>query len=232
MAITGIIILILIIISISVYHKKHSTQAQTPVEIIATSIAEKVANVFSSTPNTLAIVCSKYYADQLYVGKTLKLDSSLKVMFTKLLFGFPDAPLMVKSFQYFDIDGNPFEQVTFDKIGAKNYIMLHDEFEQTNYFLNRVMSHGIGIADSSPMIDQDEIELEEHGQKYLYKDYSGLIAVKVIDCIGVTRDRLIRVYTRELTPEDNEFLVTIMDKPDVVDYYIGFQISIHQLEDL
>lgn len=227
-----LIVLVLIIISISVYRRKHTNHTQTSVEIIATSVADKVTNVFNSTPSTPAVLYSKYFPDQLYVGKITKLDASLKVMFTNLLFGFPDAPLIVGSFQYFEIDGNPFEQVTFDKIGAKNYIMLHDSYEETNYFLNRVMTQSVSINETPAMAEQDEIELVENDQKYLYQDFSGLIEVKVSDDKGFKNNRLIRVYSREITPDDSEFLVTIMDKPNVVDYFIGFNISIIQLEDI
>lgn len=231
--IVGGIVIVLIIISIAVYRKKHTNHTQTPVEIIATNVAERATNMFSSTPSVPAVIRSIYFPDQLYVSKTVKLDSSLKVMFTNLLFGFPDAHLVVEKFQYFEIDGNRFEEVVFEKIGPKNYIMLHDSYEETNYFLNRVMTQGVSANVIPPMASQDEIELVENGQKYLYQDFSGLIEVVVRDELGgFNNQRLIRVYSREITPEDNEFLICMQDKSGVVDYYIGFNISIHQLEDL
>lgn len=232
---TGLIVLALLVIGlfigIALYRKKHN-KTQTSAEIIATGVANKVTNMFDLQPPAPQVVHSKFFPDQLYIGKTVKLDPTLKVMFTNLLFGFPVSPLIVSDFSYFDIDGNQFEQVTFDKIGAKSYIMLHDSFEETNYFLNRVMSQGVAKNETPPMAEQEEITLTEAGQTYVYKDFSGLIEVKVRDEKGFKHHRLIRVYNRELTPEDDEYLITIMDKPDVVDYYIGFNISVLQLEDL
>jgi hypothetical protein len=226
------ILILLLVVSISVYRKKHTTHAQTPVEIIATGIAERVTNILSSTPTPLAVLKSIYY-DRLYVGKTLTLDSSLKAMLTNVLFGFPIDPLIVSSFKYFDIDGNPFEEVVFDKIGAKNYIMMHDEFEGVNYFLNRVMTNGVQTGETPPMVDQDVITLTEDGVDYEYQDFSGLMNVTMRDSKGnILNDRLIRVYSRELRSDDDEYLVTIMDSPNAIEYYIGFQISIHQLEDI
>jgi len=229
--ITVLAILGLLIISVSVYRKKHTDHAQTPVEIIATSVAEKATNMFNSKPAAPVVIRSKYFPDQLYIGKTIKLDSSLKFMFTNLLFGFPDAPLIVKEFKYFEIDGNPFEEIVFEKVGAKNYIMLHDSFEETNYFLNRVMTKNTAGYPRMLMVE-DEVSLTENDQKYVYQDFSGLIEVKVRDDKGFKNNRLIRVYAREITPDDSEYLILIVDKPDVLDYYIGFTTSIHQLEDL
>lgn len=230
--ITILIVLLLITISISVYRRKHSEHPQTPVEIVATSIADKVTNVFNSTPSAPAIIRSEYFPDKLYVGKTLKLDSTLKLMLTNVLFGFPDSPLIVKEFKKFKIDDNTFEETVFDKIGAKDYIMLHDVYEETNYFLNRVMSQTVAPHQVPPMAEQDTIELTENEQTYVYEDFSGLIEVKVTDEKGFKNNRLIRVYSRDINEDDQEFLICIMDKPDVVHYYIGFHISIHQLEDL
>jgi hypothetical protein len=224
--------LVAIFIGIALYRKSQN-KTQNTAEIIATGVADKVTNMFDLQPPTSQIIYSKFFPDQLYVGKTVKLDPTLKVMFTNLLFGFPDSPLIVGGFSYFDIDGNPFEQIAFDKIGTKSYIMLYDTYEETNYFLNRVMSQGVAKNETPPMAKQDEITLTEKDQTYVYKDFSGLIEVKVRDEIGrFKNNRLIRVYNRELTPDDDEYLICILDKPDVVDYYIGFNISVLQLEDL
>ena len=127
----GLIVLALLIIGlfigIALYRKKQNKTQTTP-EIIATGVADKVTNMFDSRPATPQIIRSNYFPDQLYVGKTVKLDPTLKAMFTNLLFGFPDSPLIVGGFSSFDIDGNQFEQITFDKVGPKSYIMLHDSY--------------------------------------------------------------------------------------------------------
>lgn len=168
-----------------------------------------------------SLIKSEFYPDQLYVGKMVKLDASLKSIFRNALFGFPTDPLIVKAFNYFSIDDNKFEEIVFDKIGVKNYIMLHDSFENINYFLNRLMTQAVDET-----ITQDAITLNENDKEYVYNDMSGLIEVNVSN-----HQRLIRVYSRDITADDQEFLVLIQDKPDVIDFYIGFNISVLQLED-
>jgi len=176
--IVGLIVLAVLLLGVFWFvskQRKDNGIAQTPAEIIATSVGDRVTNVFSSTPATPKVVHSRYFEDQLYVGKTVKLDSTLKVMLTNVMFGFPDSPLIVGGFRYFDIDGNTFEEVVFDKIGNKNYIMLYDSFEESIYFLNRVMTTGVYGTELPPMASQDVIELTEDDKTYAYEDFSGLI---------------------------------------------------------
>lgn len=196
-------------------------------------MAPEKSTVFSSKANTQNVVRSKFFPDVLYVGKTSKLDPTLRVMFPNVLFGFPVDPLIVSGFRYFKVDDNPFEEVIFEKLGDKNYIMLYDKHENQIYFLNRLMSQVIGKNETPPMASQDIISLEENATIYYYNDFSGLIETQVEEN-GRLRNqyRLIRVYEREVTPDDNEYLICMMDKTDVIDYYIGFNISIHQLEEV
>jgi hypothetical protein len=195
-------------------------------------IEEQVMFNRFASPAVPTISRSKFFPDQLYVGKISKLDTSIRYLLTNLLFAFPTDPLIVKEFKLFDIDGNEFEEVVFDKLGVKNYIMLIDHVEQNIYFLNRVMSTTINSGDIPPMACQDVIELEEGGTTFEYTDMSGLIEVQVSQFGSHKNNRLIRVYEREVTPEDQEFLICIQDKPGVVDYYLGFNITINQLEDI
>lgn len=191
-----------------------------------------VINPFAK-PVTPSVVHSKFFPDQLYVGKTVKLDPTMEFILDNLLFAFPTDMLMVKEFKYFDIDGNPFEEVVFDKIGPKNYTALYDQSEHVIYFLNRVMSATINPGELPPMASQDVIELEENDNKYQYNDMSGLIEVRVTSQNTYSsHNRLIRVYERPITDEDSEYLICMCDKPDVVDYYIGFIVTINQLQDL
>jgi hypothetical protein len=177
-----------------------------------------------------AIHRSKYFPDDLYIGRMAKLDPSLKVMFKNVLFGFPIDPLIVNKFLYFDIDGNPFEEVQFDKIGVKDYILLYDTTEKVIYFLNKLMTIGIPEGEQPAMVTDDVIVLEEAGEKYTYNDFSGLIKVRVTSAGDSAFDRLIRVYQREITPDDNEYCIMMMNTPGVVSIYIGFNIGIIQLE--
>ena len=178
------------------------------------------------------IVRSKFFPDLWYVGKTFKLDSTLRVMFPNALIAFPTDILTIKEFRYFDIDGNDFEEVIFEKQGDKTYIMLYDKFEHNIYFLNRVMSQYLNAGDTPPMAQYDSIPLEENGNEYVYADMSGLLEVQVSGKNISRHGRLIRVYEREVTPEDNEYLICMLDKKDTVDYFIGFFIDKSQLEDL
>lgn len=190
-----------------------------------------VLNPFTPKKSGPTIERSKFFPDQLYVGKTVRLDPTMEFILDNLLFAFPSDPLIVQDFKYFSIDGNPFEEVGFEKIGPKSYIALYDKSEHSIYFLNRVMSATINPGEVPPMASQDVIELEENGNKYQYNDMSGLIEVSVTG--NITRhDRLIRVYERAVNDQDSEYLICICDKPDVVDYYLGFNITINQLQDL
>lgn len=192
-----------------------------------------VKNPFDNTPKAFDnVVRSKFYPDRLYVGKTSKLDPTLRVMFPNALFGFPTESLTVQEFNYFTIDGNEFEEVVFERTGDQQYVMLIDTYEHNIYFLNKVMSQQIQNGDTPPMASQDSIVLEENEKEYTYEDMSGLIEVRVSNKNHSSHGRLIRVYEREVTPEDNEYLICMLDKPTVVDYYIGFHIQMIQLENL
>ena len=193
---------------------------------------DPTVGIFSSKPSTPAIVRSKFFSDQLYVGKQVKLDPSLRVMLNNLLFLFPTDALIVDKFKYFDVEGNPFEEIDFQKIGTSGYRVLYDKFENTMYFLNHVMTTNIGDGEVPPMASQDVVTLTENDDTYEYTDMSGLLQVSLKQDGQYGKDRLIRVYEREITPDDNEYLICIMDKHNVVDYYVGFNISPLQLEDI
>lgn len=186
---------------------------------------KKVLNIMNTTSPTITTT-SRFHSDDLYIGKTSKLDPTLRTMFPNALFGFPTNPLIVKGFKYFDIDGNQFEEVEFDKIGDKDYILLYDSFENTNYFLNRLMTQA-----TSDVITQDIITLDEAENEYVYEDLSGLIEINVTQTGQTTASNLIRVYAREVTTGENEYLILIQDA-NVVKFYVGFQISLLQLEEI
>ncbi len=192
-----------------------------------------VKNPFDNKPTAAeTIVRSKIYPDLLYVGKSSKLDPTLRVMFPNALIAFPTDILTVKEFRYFEIDGNEFEEVIFEKQDRKEYTMLIDTYEHKIYFLNRVMSQQVEDGIIPPMGCQESIVLDENDTEYEYIDMSGLIEVNVSQEGRQSIKRQIRVYEREVTPEDNEFLVCMREKPTVCDYYIGFHIETVQLEDL
>ena len=188
--------------------------------------------IFSSKPTTPAVIRSKFFPDQLYVNKQIKLDPLLRVMLKNLLFLFPTDALIVDKFKYFDVDGNPFEEIDFQRIGNASYRVLFDKFENTMYFLNHVMSTTLTDGEVPPMASQDVVTLTENEDTYEYTDMSGLLNVQLSSSGLYGKDRLIRVYEREITPEDNEYLICIMDTHNVVDYYVGFNISHLQLEDI
>lgn len=169
---------------------------------------------------------SRFYPDQLYIGSMSKLDPLLRVIYPNALFGFPTNPLIVKGFKYFDIDGNEFEEVEFDKIGDKDYILLYDSFENTTYFLNRLMTQA-----TSDVITQDTITLDEADNEYVYEDLSGLLNIQVTQHDQPTVSKLLRVYAREVTIGENEYLMLIQDA-NTVKFYVGFQISTAQLEEV
>jgi hypothetical protein len=185
---------------------------------------------------TAPFIRSKVFPDKQYVGQMSKLDPSLRVMFPNVLFGFPTDPLIVKEFKYFEVDNNKFEVIVFDNIGTKHYILIHDSYENTTYFLNRLMTQAT-TNDYAP-ITQDVIVLDENDTGYTYTDLSGLIEIQVYsennkgERQNIQNNSLIRVYEREVTPDDNEFLFLMCDKPSVIDYYVGFRISILQLENI
>lgn len=186
----------------------------------------------TTTTSTAPIINSKYFPDDWYVGKTSKLDPTLRTMFPNALFGFPVNPLTIKEFRYFSIDGNQFEEVVFSQPGQQDYIIMYDSLEHNIYFLNRVMSQSINDGEVPQMVENDSIVLEENNNEYVYNDMSGLIEVDVTGKSTSSHSRLIRVYEREVTEEDNEFCICVMDKPNRVDYYVGFLIERIQLEDL
>lgn len=202
-----------------------------PSIILPTSETSQVG-IFSSKPSAPAIVRSKFFPDQLYVGKQVILDSSLRVMLNNLLFLFPTDALIVDKFKYFDVEGNSFEEIDFQKIGTSSYRVLYDNVESTMYFLNHVMTTNLDDGEVPPMASQDVVTLTENDDTYEYTDMSGLLQVTLNQDGQYGKDRLIRVYEREITPEDNEYLICIMDKHNVVDYYVGFNISPLQLEDI
>lgn len=182
-----------------------------------------------------SIVSSEFFPDQLYVGKTVKLDPSLKFMLKGTVVGFPEDPLIVKGFKYFNLDQNRFEQVDFEKVGPKDFMMLYDSFEKQIYFLNRLTSVSVAKGETPPMATQDIMKMDENDISYLFEDFSGLIETSVSQKDGhSTTARLIRVYNRAITPDDDEYLMCIMDSTDlsVVHYYAGFNINIDQLENL
>lgn len=217
-----VLVAIIWVIHVIVLYKKGSSAKR----VVEDTMVNKV---FSAAAKTQSVIRSKYFPDKLYVGKALRLDRSLRVMYPNALFGFPSDLLIVKGFQYFDIDGNPFEEIIFDKLGEQDYIALYDKFEDTVYFLNRLMSQPVADNEMPAMASQDTITLSENGELFEYIDMSGLIKVQVTDQL---HPRMIRVYTREVAHEEHEYLICISDDPSVVHYYIGFNISLLQLENI
>lgn len=202
---------------------KYFTKGNTVIQSIKETT---VLNPFN-TKSTQSVIRSSFFPDQLYVNKMVKLDPSIKHLFPSLLFAFPTDQLIVKKFNYFDIDGNKFEEVVFDNIGVSGYMTLIDSVEDNLYFLNRLMSLTIPEGIVPEHVLNDVISLTEDGVVYVYEDMSGLITV---DLNG--KDRLIRVYSRDVNQDNSEYLICIQDELDVVHYYVGFLISITQLEDI
>lgn len=190
---------------------------------------------FDKKETAPSIVSSEFFPDHLYVGKTIKLDPSLKFMLKGTVAGFSEDPLIVKGFKYFNIDQNRFEQVDFEKVGQKDFMMLYDSFEKQIYFLNRLTSATIPSGEKPPMATQDILKMDENGVNYMFEDFSGLIETSVSqkDSYSII-GRLIRVYSRVITPDDDEYLICIVDSNNmnVVHYYAGFNINIDQLENL
>lgn len=224
----GIIVGLVVILAIWYYIRLvQATKGETPVH-----------NPLRTQPTAPAVVRSRFLQDDIYVGKTVKLDPSLRVMFPNVLFGFPTGNLIVKDFRYFQINGNDFEEIVFEKQDDKDYIILYDSLEHDIYFLNRVMSQSLQPGEVPVMGTNESIDLEENGNHYVYTDISGLLEVTVSGKNISTYDRVIRMYEREVTPDDNEYLICMCNASAkqgtnmVVDFYIGFMIQKQQLEDI
>ena len=194
-------------------------------------VSQHRGTIFDNTMVS-AVKRSKFFPDDLYIGRMAKLDTSLKYLFKNVLFGFPVDPLIVSKFAYFNVDDTPFEEVRFDKIGTKDYILLYDSYEKVIYFLNKLMTFAVPDNETPQMVLDGPAVLEEAGERYEYEDFSGLIKVRVTSDGDSAYDRLIRVYQREINADDNEYAIFFMDKPGVVSIYVGFNIGIIQLEQI
>lgn len=182
----------------------------------------------------LMLVTSKFLGADFYIGKMLKLDASLKYLVgSNVLFESPQNTLIIEKFQYFDIDDNPFEAVVFEKQNNTRYKTLYDTSTETMFFLNLVHTEPVsgGKNDQEPMLTHDSIELTEGQYKYQYDDFSGLIEITVTDNSKVTQ-ALIRVYRREVQANEYEYLVCELRGQNQLEYYVGFEISKLQLENI
>jgi hypothetical protein len=195
-----------------------------------TFLAPKEFKAMMTTPKSTGIIKSNFF-DNMYVGMMTKLDPTLKYMVQNAMFEFPSTSLTVKSFNNFDITSNPFELITFDLIDGKQYVLVHDEVENTNYFLQELMT--IDTSRTTSEITYDNIPLEENGEKYEYTDFSGLIQIKWRDHNNsYLSDKLIRMYLREITPDNEEYLMLLEDSNHKLTFYVGFVVTKSQLENV
>ncbi len=195
-----------------------------------TFLAPKEFKQMMTTPKSTGIIKSKFF-DTIYVGMMTKLDSTLKYMVQNVLFEFPSTSLTVQSFNQFDVDGNPFEVINFEKNNGKQYIIVHDEVENTNYFLQELMT--IDTSRTTSEITYDNIPLEENGEKYEYIDFSGLIQIKWRDHNNsYLSDKLIRLYSREIAADNEEYLMLLEDSNHKLTFYVGFVITSSQLDNV
>ena len=189
----------------------------------------EILEMSSKNPNK--VLKSKFFPERLYLGKAITLDPLLKMVAKKTLFKFPDGPQIIKDFAYFDVDENEFEEIRFDKIGDQVYLLLYDTFEDVGYFISKLMTVQIPQYQEPDFIQQDVLTFTEDGKTFMFEDFSGLIQTHLFDQLGTTgKVRIIRVYSRDITDVEKEFLFCVTDKMGVVDYYTGLQISMLQFK--
>lgn len=189
---------------------------------------ETVSLVFSNVSNT-KVVRSRYFPDDWYVGKTLTLDKTLKYVTPNAFFVFPTSPLVISSISHYAIGENEIEELQFEPVNNTRYAVVHDALEKSTYFLNLV--HVESVGETTPtFVTNDTIELIEADNEYEYDDFTGLLEVNVVASNQVRHGRLMRVFSRELTQADDEYLFTQLDGSRV-EYWLGVAIHISQLED-
>ncbi|MGZ8924478.1 MAG: hypothetical protein ACXW2E_01210 [Nitrososphaeraceae archaeon] len=226
-----LLILFVIIVGGFIFMNIKSYRQKLATAIVQTSSSN--SNIFS-TSSSVEIERSKFFPDRIYVGKTSTLDPSLRLLYPNSLFQFPTDKLIIDKFQYFDIDGNEFEEIVFEKTSNFDYIMLYDKNQKLFYFLNRLTSQAVANDEQPVFVEMDVLSLTDKDTQEIqeYTDMSGLIEASVSNKNGFINKRLIRVYEREIEDNDYEYCVCIMDNNNSVHYYIGFNISLLQLEEV
>ena len=196
-----------------------------------TGTIETMDPIFASAPVTQTAQHSVFMED-IYVGKSVKLDPTLKFMVTNVLFAFPTTDIVIESFNYLDIDGNKLEVINC-KSGGLTYIIVDDTVEDTTYFFQKLMT-STGTEEDCAIVD-DKLNLTENGQTYTYEDISGLIKAGWSDKATSSNrggTRLVRLYEREVTPEYEEKMLLMMPDTTTLVYYMGFAIERNQLENI
>jgi hypothetical protein len=178
-----------------------------------------------------ALVRSKYFSDDFYVGKTVKLDSTLRLTLKGTIIQFPESNLTIKEFKYFKFRDNEFEETHFEAVNGTEYKMLYDVSQKNLFFLAFLSLEDSGKNDPRIIAD-GPLVLEENGSKYEYNDFSGLI-----ELLGQSSDyrsitKLCRVYNRVLSEEDDEYIVAEINEPNKVSYWVGFCLVPNQLENI
>ena len=179
------------------------------------------------------VIRSRYFPDDIYVAKGLRLDPSLKAMMygQKIMFAFPEHDLTVKAIRYFAIQGNVLEEIEMETVGKDRFTIIYDDFEKVMYLLNHLTTQAIERSELPAPARLDTISMVEGGEEYEFLDDTGLIDVTVTNHDGeFVENRQVRLYKRLASPEYAEFLFTfIKPRAQVVSYFSAFNIHKSQL---
>lgn len=175
---------------------------------------------------------SDFYPDQLYTGRSFKLDSTLRLLYKQqaMLTVFPSGVISIDGLSRYTVDGNPIEEFAFSYVNGRGKL-IYDSVEKCLYFTTQLAQTSIRAGDDPEIVSQEQLSFKENGLTFIYDDYSGLIEIQVpVPEKTVAERRLLRVYYRD-TVEDAEFLFgVIRGGLDVVDYFVGVVIDLTQLE--
>jgi hypothetical protein len=162
-----------------------------------------------------------------FVGKSFKLDPSLKYLIDNPAMQFPTKELRIESIDYFSIEGNMIYVISF----TDNYLGLWDEYEQKLFIMQKIMECVLDNSD----ISNDHIELTDNDTRktYEYFDDSGLLQVSlkpINDEHSLPNNRLVRMYNRQLSDKSSmEWLLIMEQKIGRASYYVGYSIEKSQL---
>ncbi len=190
-------------------------------------------SVGQSQPNTAKVKVYSKYVPLLYTNQLIQLNQALRLEFRNNLFKFPTNSLIVTKFKYFKVKDKEFEEVVLSNhYSSSEYRLMFDPLENKFYFLYKFSTHSFAHNTEDQLFGNEKSVMADGENQYEYQDFSDLIETKVEQETHSPITRVIRMYRRPIRSDVNEYYILMMDKPGVVDTYLGYSISLDQLEEV
>lgn len=176
---------------------------------------------------------SEIYPDDLYIGRTIDIESSLQYTLPveEMAFTFPSSELYITEFNSFNIDQNKMELVKTNS----EYVLILDQFEGTIYLMQKIRD--VMMFEDSRCIDLPDIIFRNDDSKkeVKYAEPTGLIFTKIED-----KKYVLNMFKRKYSNVENEeYCLMFMQNGEMVKnkyfynnlctMYIGIELEINQI---